>query len=139
MVSDNLPDPGPLQPDAAHVVVGDLDYFLKAEHAWVCGRGQLIHGHGAQAAHKINWRTKKGCWQRAKKRTLALCTMAKNSQNVPVLGVIRKLQNLARLTYCITIQSGRTCEYPKAEIKIKKEEHFSSKGHIMWEDFTQCI
>lgn len=37
VVSDNLPDPGPLQPDAAHVVVGDFYYFLQAEHTWVCG------------------------------------------------------------------------------------------------------
>lgn len=54
VVSNNLPDPGPLQSDASHVVVGDLHYFLKAEHAWVCGRGQLIHGHSTQPAHKIN-------------------------------------------------------------------------------------
>lgn len=55
VVSDDLPDPGPLQPDAAHVVVGDLHYFLEAEHSRVCGRGQLIHGHGAEPAHEINW------------------------------------------------------------------------------------
>lgn len=54
VVSNDLPDPGPLQPDAPHVVVGDLNYFLQAEHAWVCGRGQLIHGHGTQPAHKIH-------------------------------------------------------------------------------------
>lgn len=54
VVSNNLPDPGPLQPDATHVVVGDLHNLLQAEHTWVCGRGQLIHGHGAQPAHEIN-------------------------------------------------------------------------------------
>lgn len=54
VVSNNLPDPGPLQPNATHVVVGDLHYLLQAEHTWVCGRGQLIHGHGAQPAHEIN-------------------------------------------------------------------------------------
>lgn len=54
VVSNNLPDPGPLQSDASHVVVGDLHYFLKAKHAWVCGRGQLIHGHSTQPAHEIN-------------------------------------------------------------------------------------
>lgn len=67
VVSNNFPDPGPLQSDAAHVVVGDLDYFLQAEHTWVCGRGQLIHGHSTQPAHKINWQIDTRCWQWAKK------------------------------------------------------------------------
>lgn len=38
--------------------------------------------------------------------------------NVPVLGAIRVTQYVARLTYCITIQSGRTGEYPKAEKNV---------------------
>lgn len=63
MVSDDLPDPGPLQPDAAHVVVRDLHYLLEAEHSRVRGRGQLIHGHGAEPAHKINWG-----WRREEKK-----------------------------------------------------------------------
>lgn len=95
MVSNDLPDPGPLQSDAAHVVVGDLYYFLKAEHAWVCGRGQLIHGHSTQPAHEIN------CQDRREDK--------ENSRND--LGM--KLES--RLTYGVTIQSGGTSEYPMAE------------------------
>lgn len=52
----------------------------------------------------------KSCFVRAK-----WLTTIKNRQNVPVLGAIRVTQYVARLTYCITIQSGRTGEYPKAE------------------------
>lgn len=87
MVSNNLPDSRPLQPDAAHVIVGDLHYFLQAEHARVCGRGQLVHGHGAQPAHKINW------WMEnvgiEKKSTLIKDAVTHNDQNnssiVPIL------------------------------------------------------
>lgn len=63
VVSNDLPDPGPLQPDAPHVVIRDLNYLLQAEHTWMCRRGQLIHGHGTQPAHKIHWRTgRKWLW-----------------------------------------------------------------------------
>lgn len=54
MISNDVPDPGPLQPDAVHVVVGDLHDLLQAEHARVVWGRQLIHGHGAQPAHKVN-------------------------------------------------------------------------------------
>lgn len=33
VVSDDLPDPGPLQPDTTHVVVRDLHNLCQAEHA----------------------------------------------------------------------------------------------------------
>jgi len=51
-----MPDPGPLQPDAVHVVVRDLHNLLQAEHAGLVGRGQLVHGHDAQPAHKVHWK-----------------------------------------------------------------------------------
>ena len=54
MVSDDLPDAGPLQPDAVHVVVRDLHDLLQAEHPRLVGRGQLVHGDGAQPAHKVH-------------------------------------------------------------------------------------
>ena len=37
VVSYDLPDAGPLQADAVHVVVGDLHDLLQAEHAWADG------------------------------------------------------------------------------------------------------
>ena len=53
---------------------------------------------------------------------------AKNSWNVPVLEAIRKKRYVARLTYCIAIQSGRACEYPKAEKHIY--DHL--KATVQW-------
>ena len=37
MCPKDLPHAGPLQSDSVHVVVGDLDDLLEAEHAWVGG------------------------------------------------------------------------------------------------------
>lgn len=54
MVSDDLPDAGPLQPDAVHIVIGDLHDLLQAEHPGLVGRGQLIHGDGAQPPNKVH-------------------------------------------------------------------------------------
>lgn len=49
-----MPNPRPLQPDAVHVVVGDLHDLLQAEHARVVRGRQLVHGHGTQPAHKVH-------------------------------------------------------------------------------------
>ena len=54
VVADDLPDARPLETDTPHVVVRDLDDLLKAEHARACNTRQLLHGHGAQSAHKLN-------------------------------------------------------------------------------------
>lgn len=43
VVSYDLPNAGPLQSDAVHVVVGDLHNLLQAEHARLVSRGQFIH------------------------------------------------------------------------------------------------
>lgn len=56
VVSYDLPNARPLQPDAVHVVVGDLHDLLQAEHPRLVRRGQLVHGHRAQPPHKVHWR-----------------------------------------------------------------------------------
>lgn len=43
VVSNDLPDSGPLQPDTTHVVVGDLHNLGQAEHAGVIYIGELVH------------------------------------------------------------------------------------------------
>ena len=54
VVADVLPDAGPLQPDAAHVVVGDLHDLLQAEHAGVGGAGQFVQRHLAQRLGELH-------------------------------------------------------------------------------------
>lgn len=54
VVSNDLPDAGPLQPDAVHIVIGDFNNLLQAEHPRLVGRGQLVHGNGAQPSNKIH-------------------------------------------------------------------------------------
>ncbi len=56
MVSYDLPNSRPLQPDAVHVVVGDFHYLLQAEHPRLVCWGQLIHGHRTQPPHKVHWK-----------------------------------------------------------------------------------
>ena len=45
MFAEDLPDAGPLEPDPAHVVVGDLHQLGQAEHPGLRLYGQLIYGH----------------------------------------------------------------------------------------------
>lgn len=54
MISNNLPDSGPLQPYPAHVVVRNLDDLLQAEHSRVGGGEQLIHGYRTEPANEIH-------------------------------------------------------------------------------------
>lgn len=54
VVSNDLPDAGPLQPDTVHVVIGDLHDLLQAEHPGLVGRGQLVHGDRAEPSNKIH-------------------------------------------------------------------------------------
>lgn len=67
VVSDDLPNTRPLQPDAVHVVVGDFYDLLQAEHPRLVSRGQLIHGHRTEPPHKIHcktfkWHCSTGCF-----------------------------------------------------------------------------
>lgn len=57
VISNDMPYPRPLQPDPVHVVVRYLHDLLQAEHAGMVGRSQLIHGHSAQPADKVNYTT----------------------------------------------------------------------------------
>ena len=54
VVPDDMPDSRPLQTDAAHVVVGDLDNLLQTEHTWVYNVRQFIHRHSAESTNKFN-------------------------------------------------------------------------------------
>lgn len=54
VISDNLPNSRPLQPDAVHVVVRNLHDFLQAEHSGLMCRGELVHGHRTQPADKVH-------------------------------------------------------------------------------------
>ena len=56
VVSNDLPNPRPLQPDAVHVVVGNFHDLLQAEHSGLVCRGQLVHGHRTQPPHKVHWK-----------------------------------------------------------------------------------
>lgn len=56
VISNHMPYSGPLQPDPIHVVVRYLHNLLQAEHAGVVRGSQLVHGHGAQPADKVNYR-----------------------------------------------------------------------------------
>lgn len=60
VVTYDLPNSGPLQPDAVHVVVGDFHNLLQAEHPWLVCRGQLVHGHRTQPPHKVHWKQLNG-------------------------------------------------------------------------------
>ena len=53
VLADDVPDARPLQADAAHVVVGDLDDLLQRVHARRRG-GQLVLGHVAQPLDKLD-------------------------------------------------------------------------------------
>ena len=53
VVAEHLPDATPLETDAAHVVVGDLDELLEAEHARRRG-GQLVQRDLHQRAHELD-------------------------------------------------------------------------------------
>jgi hypothetical protein len=52
--SDDLPHSAPLQPHTVHVVVGDLNDLLDAEHPRVGGAGELLVRHGTQRLNKVN-------------------------------------------------------------------------------------
>jgi len=56
VLAQHLPDARPLEADAAHVVVGDLDQLLQTEHARVRRLAELVHRHAAQRAHKVHHR-----------------------------------------------------------------------------------
>lgn len=58
MISNHMPNPRPLQPDAVHVVIRYLHYLLQAEHARMVWGGQLVHGHSTQPPDKVNWALK---------------------------------------------------------------------------------
>jgi len=47
VISYNLPNSRPLQPNAVHVVVRYFHNLLQAEHPRLVCRGQLVHGHRA--------------------------------------------------------------------------------------------
>lgn len=59
MITYHLPDPGPLEPDAAHVVVRNLHDLLQAEHARVRRGGQLVHRYSTQPTDKIHCKRQK--------------------------------------------------------------------------------
>ena len=52
--SNDLPHSAPLQPHTVHVVVGDLDDLLEAEHAGMGRAGQFLVRHGTQGLNKVN-------------------------------------------------------------------------------------
>lgn len=54
VISYNLPNSRPLQPDAVHVVVGYFHNLLQTEHPRLVRRGQLVHGHSAQPSDKVH-------------------------------------------------------------------------------------
>lgn len=45
VVTENLPDSGPLKPDASHVIIRDFDDFCERKHARLCGMRQLLEGN----------------------------------------------------------------------------------------------
>lgn len=59
VVSNDLPDSGPLQPDTTHVVVGDLHNLGQAEHAGVIYIGELVHWNLTQGLYKLNYKRKR--------------------------------------------------------------------------------
>lgn len=100
MISYHLPNARPLQPDAVHVVVGDLHDLLQAEHAGlVCG-GQLVHGHGAEPPHKVHCKPSKhtGCFQQERDS-------------------VEKTPEENKLTDRIPVQPGGAREDPAKNIK----------------------
>lgn len=94
VVSYDLPDPRPLQPDAVHVVVGDLHDLLQAEHPGLVRRGQLVHGHRAQPPDEVHWEEMK----------------TRRVKSFPQLSNMNLL--LDKLTDCISIKSGGASEDP---------------------------
>lgn len=54
MLANHLPDARPLQTDATHVVVGDLDDLLQTEHARAGETGQLVQGDCTQRLDELN-------------------------------------------------------------------------------------
>lgn len=55
----------------------------------------------------------------------------KNSSNVTVLGALRIQQLVATLTYCVTIQSGGTSEYPEADKCGNRQLNAALHGKIL--------
>lgn len=45
VVAENLPDSGPLKPDASHVIIRDFDDFCERKHARLCGVRQFLEGN----------------------------------------------------------------------------------------------
>ena len=55
------PDAGPLQSNAIHVVVGNLNNALKTIHSRARRNGEFFARHLAQGRHKVNWQGYEGC------------------------------------------------------------------------------
>lgn len=97
MVSYDLPNSRPLQPDAVHVVVGDFHNLLQAEHPRLVCWGQLIHGHRTQPPHEVHW------------KQINSNTRWITYSQTEILYI--RVKNDA-LTNCISIESGGTSEDP---------------------------
>ena len=54
MVSYKLPDSRPLQPNTAHIIVGNLNNLGQTKHPRSAVIGQFFNRHLTQCLHKLN-------------------------------------------------------------------------------------
>lgn len=102
VISNHLPNPWPLQPNAIHVVIGYLHYLLQTEHAWMVWGSQLIHRDSTQPSDEVNW-----TWQHT--TVNSGCYMARTPLLLHMVGI---------RTYCVSIQPSWSCKYPMGEINM---------------------